>query len=150
MERLSPLTHRDMTVHGGAANVAATTLTKKYKGILHKDSLRWCHGTYGLEHVKQRRFRYPFYKYVQIHEVRVVVCICKNCNMLFWGKEAEGVPLVIPVYKHPTAYFYYKIPVSVNGEILTFSEMKPRETNLGWATQEMINEDTRRFIEKVQ
>lgn len=128
----------------------AVSLQKKYKGVLHPDSLLWCHGSVGLKHEKIRKFRYPFYKYVQIHEVRVIVCICKNCNMTFWGAEAEGIPLKIPVFKDPSTYFYYRIPVSVNNEIVPFSEIKMRNSRLGWANQEMINEDTRNFIEKVQ
>lgn len=136
---------------GGVTNAVVSTLsTKKYKGILHRDSIRWCHGTPDIEHKKVRKFRYPFYKYVQIHEFRVILCVCKNCSMIFWGAEAVGVPLSIPVYKHPTCYFYYQIPVSVNGKIVPITEIAPRKTNLGWATQEMINEDTRRFIDRVQ
>ena len=128
----------------------AVSLQKTYKGVLHKDSLRWCRGSIGLEHDKIRKFRYPFYKYIQVYEYCVIVCVCKNCSMVFFGQEAAGVPLSIPVYKHPTGYFYLRIAVSVNGRVLPMPELPLRRTNLGWVTQEMINEDTRNFIEKVQ
>lgn len=139
-------------VDGGVTTAANSiaVIDKKYKGVLHKDSLRWCHGTYGLEHQKMRKFRYPFYKYVQIHEFRVIVCVCLNCNMSFWGLDAEGIPLKVPVHRDPSTYFYYQIPVSVKGTVLPIKEIAQRKTMLGWATQEMINEDTRNFIEKVQ
>jgi hypothetical protein len=128
----------------------AVSINKHYKGVLHKDSLRWCHGSVGLEHEKERRFRYPLFKYVQVYQIRVIVCTCRNCNMIFYDQESWKAPLKIPVYKHPSTYFYHQIPVSVKGKYLPINEIAQRKTMLGWATQEMINEDTRNFIEKVQ
>ncbi len=128
----------------------ALALQKVYKGLLHPDSLLWCHGSIGLKHDKVRKFRYPFYKYVLVHEVRYIACVCKNCNMTFWGELANGVPLEIPVYCHPTSYISYALPVTVNGSKVYPNKVSVKTTNLGWATQEMIIEDTRRFIDRVQ
>ncbi len=125
-------------------------LDKKYKGILHPDSLRWCHGTEGVEHDKVRKFRYPLYKYVQVKERRYIACICRNCPMVFFGEAAQGVPLEIYVFKHPTTYMKYELPVRVNGVVKYPPRVRMKNTKLGWATQEMIIEDTRLFIERVQ
>lgn len=70
--------------------------------------------------------------------------------MAFWGSEADGVALSIPIYKDPSSYFHYQIPVSVKGTFLPIKEIAQRKTMLGWANQEMINEETRNFIERVQ
>lgn len=124
--------------------------TSHYKGILHKDSIRWCHGAVGVEHEKRRKFRYPLYKYVLVKEMRYIACVCNNCSMIFFGNETVGVPLEIYVFKHPTTYMTYELPVTVNGKTNYPPQRRMKNTKLGWATQEMITEDTRLFIERVQ
>lgn len=123
---------------------------KKYKGISHPDSLRWCHGTEGIEHVKIRKHRYPFYKYVTVQELKYVVCVCTKCNMHFYDKDSWSAPFIIRVYTYPENYFAYYLPVKMNGKVIKPKPKKMRNSLLGWVNQEMIVEDTRRFIDRVQ
>ena len=121
-------------------------LNKKYRGITDENCLLWCHGTEGIEHQKVRKFRYPLWKYVQV-SYRVVACVCTNCSMQFYGAYAEGVPLSIPV-RRGDSYHPYDIPVRINGKL---SAVRGQVVHtLGQTTQEMLNDQTRLFIDLVQ
>lgn len=126
------------------------SLHKTYKGVLHPDSLLWCHGTPGLEHKKVRKFRYPFYKYshtVDASVYRIIVCVCENCNMTFYGELAQGISLSIPV-KFLGQHKPYEVQVKSNGKQLAIKgEIM---TPFRQATQEEITLETREFIEHVQ
>lgn len=121
-------------------------LNKKYRGITDKNCLLWCHGTYGVEHQKLRKFRYPAWKYAHA-SYRIVTCICRNCNMEFYGKYAEGIPLFIPVIRQDD-YFAYDIPVRINGRLAALHG-KIFHT-LGRTNQEMLTDRTRMFIDLVR
>lgn len=135
-------------------NTGATSvelgINHTYKGVLHPDSLLWCHGSIGLEHEKIRKFRYPFYKYSHTEDAsvyKVIICVCKRCNMTFWGDHTKEIPLSIPVYKQDS-FKPYEIPVRLNGKTLALrGEIV---TPFRQATQDEINEETRIFIEHVQ
>lgn len=121
-------------------------LDKKYRGITDENCLLWCHGTEGITHQKVRKFRYPLWKYAHASH-RIVQCVCRNCSMQFYGSYAEGVPLEIPVVRHDS-YFPYEIAVRVNGKV---KALKGRIVKtLGQTTQEMLNDQTRLFIDLVQ
>ncbi len=121
-------------------------LNKKYRGITDENCLLWCHGTEGIEHQKVRKFRYPLWKYVHA-SYRVISCVCHNCSMQFYGKYAENVPLSIPVYRRDS-YHPYDIPVRVGGKL---QAVKGHVVHtLGQTTQEMLNDQTRLFIDLVQ
>ena len=124
---------------------------KKYKGVLHPDSLRWCHGREGLEHKKVRKFRYPLWKYARISEVRIVLCVCENCSMLFFGEHVNGARLKINVDFSGSDFEHYLVPVTLNGRSLGINAPVVRRGSLGWNTnQEIINISTKEFIEKIQ
>lgn len=125
-------------------------LNKKYSGITDENRLYWCHGTEGLEHTKKRKFRYPFWKYVRVEEVRTIQCVCINCNMHFFGALAEGVPLSIPVKIDEDDFYVYSIPVTVNGKRQAISGTVFYKNRLRGLPTELINYRTRDFIEKVQ
>lgn len=138
-----------ITAVGGASNVTNGT-GSHYKGVLHPDSLIWCHGSIGLEHEKTRRFRYPFYKYSHTQDAsvyKIIICVCKNCNMTFYGDHTKLVPLSIPIRKLDS-YTPYEIPVSINGK--TIGLRGEIVTPFRQATQEELTDETREFIEKVQ
>lgn len=120
--------------------------TKTYHGITDENCLYWCHGTVGLEHHKVRRFRYPLWKYAHASH-RIVSCVCLNCNMQFYGDLAGGVPLNIPV-SPLSNYFGHEIPIRVGGKLLAFRGEIVRPFR--HVTQEMLNDQTRLFIELVQ
>lgn len=131
-------------------NIVKTGIDKHYKGVLHPDSLIWCHGAKGVGHNKIRKFFYPFYKYSHTKNAsvyRIVICICINCTMVFRGDETKNVPLSIPV-KKIDSYLPYEIRVKVNGK----SQSLKGEliTPFRQATQEQINDDTRIFIDLVR
>lgn len=67
--------------------------------------------------------------------------------MQFYGEYAKGVPLSIPVYRHDS-YYPYEIPVTVNGKQKALKGRVVR--TLGQTTQEMLNDQTRLFIDLVQ
>ena len=124
----------------------ALTLNKTYRGITDENSLFWCHGVVGVEHHKVRKFRYPLWKYAQVSH-RIVSCVCLNCNMTFYGRFAESVPLKIPVVKIDD-YFATPIVVTSSGKKLSL-----RGQILGpWRaiTQSMLTDETRTFIELIQ
>lgn len=123
-----------------------TLVAKHYHGITDENCLYWCHGTVGLEHRKVRKFRYPLWKYAHASH-RVVCCICLNCNMQFYGDLATGVPLSIPV-SPLSSYFAHEIPVRVSGKLLALRGEIVRPFR--HVTQEMLNDQTRLFIELVQ
>lgn len=129
-----------------ATNDNALMLKKQYRGITDKNCLRWCHGTEGIEHEKIRKFRYPNWKYAMVSH-RVVLCVCRNCSMQFYGEYAIGVPLEIPVVRGDS-YFPYEIPVKVNGKVLALRGQVMK--TLGQINQEMLNDQTRMFIDLVQ
>ena len=133
----------------GVNNVTSGT-DKHYKGVLHPDSLLWCHGSIGLEHVKKRKFRYPFYKYSHTEDAsiyRIVICVCENCNMTFYGADALDTPLSIPV-KYLDSYQGYELQVRVNG---TMQSLRGDiVTPFRQATQEELTDETREFIDKVR
>lgn len=125
---------------------SSLTLNKTYKGITDENCLYWCHGTVGLEHQKVRRFRYPLWKYAQTSP-RIISCICRNCNMTFYGEFAVGVPLTIPVVKIDS-YFTTPVIVTSGGKKLSI-----RGQVVGpWraVTQAMLTDETRTFIELIQ
>ena len=126
------------------------SIHKKYKGVLHPDSLIWCHGSIGLEHEKTRRFRYPFYKYSHTQDAsvyKIIICVCKNCNMTFYGDHTKLVPLSIPIQRLDS-YKEYEIQVCINGRV---SGLKGEiVTPFRQATQEELTDETRAFIERVQ
>lgn len=124
------------------------SLKHTYKGVLHPDSIRWCHGSVGLEHEKVRKFRYPLYKYshtVDASRYRVVMCVCKNCNMTF--PNDKRAPLSIPV-KVIGNYTPYEVQVRVRGRLMALQGeiVSPFRK----ASIEEITDETRDFIEKVQ
>jgi len=124
----------------------ALTLHKTYRGITDENCLLWCHGTIGLEHQKVRKFRYPLYKYAHVSP-RVVQCVCRNCNMVFYGDYAAGVPLSIPVTKLDS-FFETPVNITVGGKRLGL-----RGELLGtWRkiSQQMLTDETRAFIELIQ
>lgn len=125
-------------------------INHKYKGVLHPDSLLWCHGSIGLEHKKIRKFRYPFYKYSHTQDAsvyKIIICVCENCNMTFYGEDAQDTPLSIPVLRLDS-YKPYEIQVKVKGKALALrGEIV---TPFRQATQEEITDETRAFIERVQ
>lgn len=126
-----------------------TELNHKYKGVLHPDSFLWCHGSVGLEHEKTRRFRYPFYKYSHTEDAsvyRIIICVCKNCNMTFWGDETKNVPLSIPIKMQLNKP--YEIAIQLDGRQLALRGEVI--TPFRQATQEEITIETREFIERVQ
>ena len=128
----------------------AVSLQKVYKGVLHPDSLLWCHGSIGLEHKKIRKFRYPFYKYSHTQDAsiyRIIICVCENCNMTFYGADALDTPLAIPV-KRLDSYKPYEIQVKIEGRALALKG--EIVTPFRQATQEEILDETREFIERVQ
>lgn len=125
---------------------ASLTLQKRYRGITDKNCLKWCHGTEGIKHQKVRKFRYPLWKYAYVSH-RIVSCICLNCNMQFYGKLAEGVPLSIPVLRHDS-YFAAEIPVRTGGRTTSLRGEIVRPFR--HVTQEMLTDHTRLFIELVQ
>lgn len=119
---------------------------KIYRGITDDNCLYWCHGTVGLEHHKVRKLRYPLWKYAHVSH-RVIICICLNCNMQFYGALAMGVPLKIPVVK-TDSYFDTAVPVTWGGKRISL-----RGQVIGpWraVTQSMLTDETRAFIELVQ
>lgn len=131
----------------GGATSAKTGTDKQYKGVLHPDSLLWCRGSIGLEHRKIRKFIYPFYKYSQTQDAtvyKIIMCVCQNCNMVFYGEDTLRIPLSIPIYKLD-GYSSYELAVKVSGKaqsikgelIYPFSKV----------SQEEINDKTRAFIE---
>jgi len=126
--------------------MADTMITKIYRGVTDANCLLWCHGTEGIEHQKVRKFRYPAWKYAHA-SYRIVQCICRNCNMQFFGEYAEGVPLSIPVIRKDS-YFAYEIPVRINGKLAALKGKVVR--TLGQTNQEMLNDQTRLFIDLVQ
>lgn len=121
-------------------------LHKQYRGITDENCLYWCHGTEGLQHQKVRKFRYPLWKYAYASH-RVISCICLNCNMQFFGELAADVPLSIPVTRID-GYFASTIPVRIGGrrQALRGEIVQP----FRHVTQEMLNDQTRIFIEHVQ
>ncbi|HEU0266739.1 MAG TPA: hypothetical protein VFQ70_03870 [Candidatus Saccharimonadaceae bacterium] len=119
---------------------------KQYRGITDENCLYWCHGTVGLEHHKVRKFRYPLWKYAHVSH-RIVSCVCLNCNMQFYGELAAGVPLSIPV-SPLSSYFAVEIPVRASGRLLALHGEVVRPFR--HITQEMLNDQTRLFIELVQ
>ena len=119
---------------------------KKYRGITDENCLLWCHGTEGVEHQKIRKFRYPLWKYAHVSH-RIVQCVCRNCSMQFYGDAAAGVPLEIPVVRQDS-YFPYEISVRVNGKRKALKGHVLK--TLGQTTQEMLNDQTRLFIDLVQ
>lgn len=129
-----------------APDSSLPALHKQYRGITDENCLYWCHGTEGIEHKKVRKFRYPLWKYAYTSH-RIVSCICLNCNMQFYGDLAKGVPLNIPVTKHD-GYFNIPVPVRINGkrQALRGDIVRP----FRHVTQEMLNDQTRLFIELVQ
>lgn len=150
MEKYYQLKNTNTTQTNTGALPATRGIENKYKGVLHPDSLLWCHGRYGLEHNKIRKFIYPFYKYSQTEDAsiyRVITCVCTNCNMTFYGELSLGASLSIPVYKLDS-YSPYEVIVRVNGTAqsikgeLVFPFRK--------ASQEEINDSTRQFIEMVR
>lgn len=133
----------------GARN-AALGINHKYKGVLHPDSLLWCHGSIGLEHKKVRKFRYPFYKYSHTEDAsvyRIIICVCVNCNMTFYGADALGTSLSIPV-KRADSYGAYNVQVKINGKLQALKGEVL--TPFRQASQAEIIDDTREFIERVQ
>lgn len=125
-------------------------LQKVYRGVNDKNSLLWCHGTEGLEHVKVRKFRYPYWKYIDVDDVKVIWCVCLNCNMHFYGELAVGVPLSIPVKIDKDEFYVYSIPVTVNGKKQAIKGEVIYKNRLRGLPIELINYRTRDFIEKVQ
>lgn len=124
----------------------ALTIEKVYRGINDKNCLIWCHGTPGLEHHKIKRYRYPLWKYASVSH-RIVVCICTNCNMQFYGDMADGIALNIPVANLGN-YFAQPIQISVNGiKTALNGELIPPFRHI---TQQMLNDETHNFIELVQ
>ncbi len=121
-------------------------LNKQYRGITDKNCLRWCHGTEGVEHEKIRKFRYPAWKYAQT-SYRVILCICRNCSMQFYGEYANGVRLAIPVVRKDS-YFAYEIPIRINGKLTALRGHVMK--TLGQTNQEMLTDRTRMFIDLVQ
>lgn len=104
----------------------------------------------GIEHKKTRRFRYPFWKYVSIDDYKTIVCICKNCNMKFYGELAKNIPLSIPIRINEDDFYAYSVFVSVNGKQQAILGTMINKKILGSITQEIINYRTRDFIEKIQ
>lgn len=150
MEKYYQLKNTNTTQTNTGALTAILGMENKYKGVLHPDSLMWCHGRYGLEHNKMRKFIYPFYKYSQTEDAsvyRIITCVCTNCNMTFYGESASEVSLSIPVCKLG-GYSTYEVVVRVNGEAqsikgeLIFPFRK--------ASQEELNDSTRLFIDMVR
>lgn len=138
-----------MPTNTGAKNVTLG-INHKYKGVLHPDSLLWCHGSIGLEHKKVRKFRYPFYKYSHTEDAsvyRIIICVCENCNMTFYGADALGTSLSIPV-KRLDSYRPYEIQVHIKDRALALKG--EIVTPFRQATQEEILDETREFIERVQ
>ncbi len=129
-----------------ATTTTTLTLHKQYRGITDENCLRWCHGREGLEHRKVRKFRYPLWKYARVSH-QIVSCICLNCNMQFYGDLAYGIPLSIPVIRHD-GYFAAEIPVRVGTRQLALRGEIVRPFR--HVTQEMLNDQTRLFIELVQ
>jgi hypothetical protein len=121
-------------------------LQKTYRGITDANCLIWCHGTEGLKHQKVRKFRYPLWKYAHASH-RIVSCICLNCNMQFYGDLAKDVPLSITILKKDS-YFKREIPVRIKGKSLSLRGEIVRPFR--HITQEMLNDQTRLFIELVQ
>ena len=135
-----------MQAEGKQQAASVLPLHKQYRGITDENCLYWCHGTEGLKHQKVRKFRYPTWKYARTSH-RIISCICRNCNMQFYGELAKGVPLSIPVLRLDS-YFASEIPVRINGnyQALRGEIIKP----FRHVTQEMLNDHTRLFIELVQ
>lgn len=121
-------------------------LHKTYRGITDQNCLRWCHGTEGLEHQKVRKFRYPLWKYAYASH-RIVSCICRNCNMQFYGELARNVPLSIPVVQRGE-YFGREIPIRICDHLAPLRGEIVRPFRR--ITQEMLTDQTRLFIELVQ
>ena len=67
--------------------------------------------------------------------------------MQFYGDAAAGVPLEIPVVRQDS-YFPYEISVRVNGKRKALKGHVLK--TLGQTTQEMLNDQTRLFIDLVQ
>lgn len=122
---------------------------RHYKGVLHRDSLRWCHGRVGLEHDKVRKFRYPLYKYsptIDSSKIKIIICVCLNCNMIFNNND-KTIKLDIPI-KKLDSYSPYPIAVKVNGQkVISSHELV---TPFKQSSIVEINDDTRDFIELVQ
>jgi len=125
-----------------------TTLAiqKTYRGITDENCLIWCHGTIGLMHQKVRKFRYPLWKYAHVSH-RIVSCICVNCNMQFYGDLAANVPLSVPIVPL-SDYFAAPVPVKINGRLQALSGDIIRPFRR--ITQNMLDDETRAFIELVQ
>ena len=128
------------------ATASSLVISKQYRGITDKNCLYWCHGTVGLKHQKVRKFRYPLWKYAHA-SYRIVSCVCLNCNMQFYGDLAADVPLSVPV-SPLSSYFAHEIPVRINGRMLALRGEIVRPFR--HITQEMLNDQTRLFIELVQ
>jgi hypothetical protein len=134
------------TGHDAQSSDMLPVLHKQYRGITDENCLYWCHGTEGLAHRKVRKFRYPLWKYAHTSH-RIISCICLNCNMQFYGELAADVPLSIPVARID-GYFAHTIPVRIQGkrQALRGEIVRP----FRHVTQEMLNDQTRIFIELVQ
>lgn len=131
-------------------NIANLGTNHKYKGVLHPDSLIWCHGSCGIEHNKVRKFIYPLYKYAQINDSllhKLIICVCTNCNMTFYGESAKGISLSVPVSRLDS-YLAYEVIVKINGvaQSIRGELLFPFRR----ASQEEITEDTRNFIDRVR
>lgn len=126
--------------------MSQVAIEKVYRGITDANCLLWCHGTEGVSHRKVRRFRYPMWKYVGLSH-RVVMCVCLDCNMKFYGELASDTPLNIPV-AFKGGYFADNIPVTVNGRMSALKGEIVRPFRR--ITQDMLTTETRAFIELVQ
>lgn len=122
------------------------TLDKRYRGITDENCLYWCHGTVGVAHEKVRKFRYPLWKYAQVSH-RIISCVCRNCQMQFYGEFADGVPLEIPVVR-TDEYFSSPIPVRIAGKLQALRGEVVRPFRR--VTQAMLTDETRQFIDLVQ
>lgn len=125
---------------------SGVSIYKTYHGITDVNRLLWCHGTEGIEHRKVRKFRYPLWKYAHASH-RIVVCVCVECNMQFYGDMADDVPLQIPVVRLDS-YFALPIPVTIQGKAAALRGEIVRPFRR--ITQAMLTDETRHFIELVQ